>query len=105
MENGNNRYTVIVSEKAAEMLVLHARFLANVNEEAALKLIEAFKHSARSLETIPDRNPWLSDPSLPISKYRKLIFSKRYLIIYQIKKDKVFVDYVLDCRKDYGWLL
>ncbi|EST12553.1 hypothetical protein [Sporolactobacillus laevolacticus] len=40
MENENKRYTVIVSEKAAEILVSHARFLANVSEGAAKKLIE-----------------------------------------------------------------
>jgi hypothetical protein len=30
---------------------------------------------------------------------------KRYLLIYQIKGDTVYVDYVVDCRQDYGWLL
>lgn len=105
MENEAKKYTVIVSEKAAEMLVFHARFLANVSEKATQKLIEDFTASVKSLETIPDRNPWLSDSALPINKYRKLLFCKRYLLIYQIKNDRVYVDYIVDCRQEYGWLL
>jgi plasmid stabilization system protein ParE len=104
MEKENNRYTVIVSEKAAELLLTHVRFIANVSEEAAQKLIADFNYSARSLDTIPERNPWLSDLMLPINKYRKMLFGKRYLIIYQIKADKVYIDFVLDCRQDYKWL-
>lgn len=105
MENENNRYTVIISEKAAELLLIHVRFIANVSEDAAQKLIVDFNHSARSLETTPERNPWLSDPTLPINKYRKMVFSKRYLIIYQIKEVRVYIDFVLDCRQDFRWLL
>ncbi|MDF2910840.1 MAG: plasmid stabilization system [Sporolactobacillus laevolacticus] len=105
MENENKRYTVIVSEKAAEMLVSHAQFLANVSEGAAKKLIEDFEIAANSLEMIPERNACLSNQDLPINKYRKLVFSKRYLMIYQIKKDRVYVDHIVDCRQNYGWLL
>ena len=47
----------------------------------------------------------LSDPYIPAGKYRKLLMGKRYLLIYQIKEDTVYVDYVVDCRQDYGWLL
>lgn len=105
MGNENNRFTVIVSTRAAEMLRDHALFLANVSEEAARNFIEDFKTSAKSLEMLPERNPWLSDLSLPINKYRKLIFGKRYMIIYQVKSNKVYLDYVLDCRQDYKWLM
>ena len=31
MEKADKRYTVIISDKATEMLVSHARFLANVS--------------------------------------------------------------------------
>lgn len=30
---------------------------------------------------------------------------KRYLLIFQIREDIVYVDYVVDCRQDYAWLL
>jgi hypothetical protein len=105
MENVDRKYMVSISDKASEMLISHAQFLANVSEEAAKNLIEDFKLSAYSLERFPDRNPWLSDSAMPINKYRKLLFSKRYLLIYQIKQGMVYVDYIVDCRQDYGWLL
>ncbi len=105
MENANEEYNVIVSQLAAEMLLTHVRFLANVGEESAEKLIEEFGNCAKSLEVFPDRNPWISDLSLPIHKYRKLIFMKRYFVIYQIKSDRVYIDYIVDCRQNYGWLI
>lgn len=105
MESADKKYTIVISDMAAEMLVSHARFLAQVSEQAAQNLIEEFKASARSLENFPERNPLLSNPALPINKYRKLLIYKRYLLIYQIKDSSVYVDYIVDCRQDYGWLL
>ena len=99
------KYKVIISDEAAQMLVSHSRFLAQVSEKAALDLIAEFSEKAKSLEEFPERNPWLSDPYIPAGKYRKLLMGKRYLLIYQIKGDTVYVDYVVDCRQDYGWLL
>jgi hypothetical protein len=88
------------------MLVFHARFLAQVSETAASRLIETFAKAAKDLETKPEANPWLPvPPSLfqiaPENKYRKRLFEKRYLMIYQIKGSSVLVDAVLDCRQDY----
>lgn len=73
MENGNKIYKVIISDDAAQMLVSHARFLAQVSETAALQLIAEFNEKAKSLEEFPERNPWLSDPLPQIGKYRKLL--------------------------------
>ncbi len=54
---------------------------------------------------MPFRCPWLTAEYLPANKYRYLIFEKRYLMIYQVRDNTVYVDYVVDCRRDYGWLL
>lgn len=105
MDSEGKIYKVIISDEAAQMLVSHSRFLAQVSEKAALDLIAEFSEKAKSLEKFPERNPWLSDPYIPAGKYRKLLMGKRYLLIYQIKGDTVYVDYVVDCRQDYGWLL
>lgn len=87
------------------MLVSHARFAAQVSEKAAARLVEAFKKKAESLESFPERNPLVSDPMVPAGKYRKLLFEKRYLLIYQIKRDNVYIDACVDTRQDYSWLL
>jgi len=105
MPNENKRHAVIVSERASGMLVAHVRFLANVSEEAAQNLIRDFGSAATSLEEIPNRNPWFTSAVLPMNKYHKLLFGSRYLLIYQIKSDNVYVDYILDCRQEYSWLL
>ncbi|MFA7572741.1 MAG: type II toxin-antitoxin system RelE/ParE family toxin [Lutispora sp.] len=105
MDSGDKSYRVIVSDEAAQMLVSHARFLAQVSETAAQHLITEFGEKAKSLENFPQRNPWLSDLLVPLGKYRKLLMAKRYLLIYQVKGDTVYVDAVIDCRQDYGWLM
>jgi hypothetical protein len=105
MEKENKKFDVIISEKALEMIIEHATFLSKVSKAAAmtfnLKIIESIK----ILQYFPERNSWFSDPTISIYKYRKMIIDSRYLVIFQIKGNKVFVEYILDCRKEYKWLL
>lgn len=100
-----NRYKVIVSDRAAKMLVSHAAFLAQVSTAAAERLVSSFEQAASSLDTMLQKWPWLNGEHLPQNKYHKMLIEKRYLLIYQIKDDTVFLDYVVDCRQDYGWLI
>ncbi len=100
-----NRYRVIVSERATQMLVSHVAFLAQVNPEAAERLTEAFEETANSLEVTPQRCPWLTGEYIPKNAYRFILFEKRYMIIFQIADDIVYADYVVDCRQDYEWLM
>lgn len=105
MGQKNEQFTVVVSDEAAQMLVEHVRFLAQVSEEAARRLVTEFNIKVKSLEEFPESNPWLTDPMIPSRKYRKLLLAKRYLLIYEIGDTHVFVDAVVDCRQDYAWLL
>ena len=105
MESGHREYTVVISDEATQMLVSHSRFLAQVSESAAFQLIAEFECKVNSLKTFPECNPWLSDPLLPAGKYRKLLMAKKYLLIYQVKGNTVYIDAVVDCRQDYNWLL
>ena len=101
----NDCYSVIVSEKAKQMLVSHAAFLAKVSPTAAEKLVEDFQETASSLESMPNRCPWFSGAYIPKHQYRYIVFSKRYMLIYQIVDNTVYIDYCIDCRQDYNWLL
>ena len=105
MSSADKRYHVIISERAAEMLVRHALFLAQVSTEAADKLRMDVVEAAKTLQKLPERGSWLTDPLLPANKYRKILVDKRYLLIYQIKGDTVYLDYLVDCRQDYIWLI
>ncbi len=99
------KFQVIVSKRAAQQLVEHAAFTAQLDERLAHQLITDFRSAAASLQLFPYRNPVLRSEVFPAEKYRKMIFAKRYLIIYQIKGERVLVEYVIDGRQDYQWLI
>jgi len=99
------KYNVIVSERAKRMLEQHMRFLAEKNEEAARRITQDLLDAARSLADMPQRYPFFSHAYIPANKYHKMVVTKYFLLLYQIRDDTVFVDYVVDCRQDYGWLL
>ena len=93
-----NKYTVIVSEHAKQMLVSHAAFLAQTSVNAAQRLADSFEKIAGSLEFMPQRCTWLTNEFIPRNMYRYILFEKRYMIIFQIKDNTVYVDHVIDCR-------
>lgn len=103
MEQNNCR--VIVSNQAAQMLVNHAVFLAQSSPDAAERLTKAFEDAANSLEVMPQRCPFLVGDSIPNHSYRYLLFEKRYMMVFQVKDNTVYVDYIVDRRQDFGWLL
>ena len=105
MSNAGKEYQVIVSDRAAEMLVSHIRFVAQVSRQAADDLRNEFIKTAKTLETLPERGSWLTDPRLPINKYRKLVVENRYMLIYQVKDNTVYIDSIIDCRRDYPWII
>ena len=100
-----NKYRVIVSERATQMLVSHAAFLAQTSPEAAERLTAEFEKTANSLKLMPQRCPWLTGDYIPRHVYRFILFEKRYMVIFQIVDNTVYADYVVDCRQDYGWLI
>ena len=97
-------YKVVIQNPAIERLIQQTRFLAQVSETAAERLAAVFYKSANSLEMMPERCPWLTDPYIPEHKYRKLVFEKNYMLLFQVIGDSVFVDAVVDCRSEYNWL-
>ena len=100
-----NKYRVIISERATQMLIFHAAFLSQVSPEAAERLTVEFEKTANSLEMMPQRCPWLTGEYIPRNAYRFILFEKRYVIIFQTVDNIVYADYVVDCRQDYSWLI
>lgn len=99
------QYNVIVSERALQMLAAHVRFLAQKNPTTARKVKRDLIDAIRSLSTMPERFPFLNADFMPLNKYHKMFVEKWYLILYQIKDQTVYVDYIVDCRQDYEWLV
>ena len=101
----DKKYKVIVSDRAKRMLGTHIRFMAQVNKDAAKAKKKELMEAMRSLERMPQRFPFFEEAYMPTNKYHKMFVAKWYLIIYQIRDNMVSVDYILDCRKDYSWLV
>lgn len=99
------RYKVIVSDRARQMLGIHIRFLANVSPASARKTKTEIMKVIRSLNTVPQRFSFLDAEHIPPNKYHKVYVENWYLVLYQIKDQTVYVDYIVDCRQDYGWLV
>ena len=99
------KYKVIISDRAKESLGLHLRFLAQASKPAAVKLKHRFLEEIRSLEEMPQRYPFFNEEYISVNKYHKLYVENWYLVLYQIKDDRVYVDWIVDCRQDYPWLL
>lgn len=101
----NTRYNVIVSDRAKRMLGTHIRFMAQVNKEAAAAKKKEIMAALRSLAQMPQRFPFFEEPYIPPNKYHKMFIPQWYLVLYQIQDDTVYVEYILDCRKEYYWLV
>ena len=101
----DKKYKVIVSDRTKRMLGTHIRFMAQVNKDAAKTKKQELMEAMHSLEHMPQRFPFFEEAYIPPNKYHKMFIEKWYLILYQIQDDTVYVDYILNCRKGYGWLL
>ena len=101
--NIDQQYKVIISDRVRRMLASHIRFIAQVNKDAAKK--NEIMNAMRSLKQMPQRFPFFNEPYITPNKYHKMFVQKWYIILYQIKDDIVYIDYIIDCRKDYAWLM
>ncbi|MCL2089404.1 MAG: type II toxin-antitoxin system RelE/ParE family toxin [Oscillospiraceae bacterium] len=98
-------YNVIVSEAAFVMLDTHMVFLAKVSVNAAKKAKDEILKDIKSLRENPHRFPIYENPFITETEYRKMLSAKRYLIFYEISDKTVNVDYIVDCRQNYEWLI
>lgn len=98
-------YKVKISEEAQRGLGNILSYVALNSIQAARILKKDLVAEISSLKLFPERTPFLEGEFIPFNKYHKLVVRKNYLVIYQIKDDTVWVDYVIDCRQDYQWLI
>lgn len=102
---GRKKYKVVISERAKRMLGTHIRFLAQVSKTAAASKKKQILDELASLTDMPQRFPPADSGDVISNSYRKMYIANWYLAIYHICEDTVFVDYILDCRQDYEWLI
>ena len=66
----------------------HVRFLAHKNPTAARRTKKELMYTGGFL--------LLNTEFLPLNKYHRMFVEKWYLILYQIKDQTVYVDYIVD---------
>ncbi|MDR0852814.1 MAG: type II toxin-antitoxin system RelE/ParE family toxin [Clostridiales Family XIII bacterium] len=94
------KYKVVISDDALGMLDAHIEFVSRVSKSAARRLVDAILNDMESLSEMPERCPHYENSFVPPDVYRKLLSNKRYLIIFEITSEAVFVDYIVDTRSD-----
>lgn len=98
-------YDIRISNNAKRLLEQHIAFINNVDHSSAIRTKDMILNAIKSLEDMPARCAYFNEPYLVKNKYRKLIVNERYIIIFQIKDKTVYVDYIIDTRQDYQFLL
>jgi len=98
-------YDIIISDAALAMLDSHIAFLAKINQNTAMRLMDEILDSIESLSRNPLRYPAYESQFIPDNRYRKMLAAKRYLIFYEVTNSIVYIDYIIDCRQDYEWLI
>lgn len=88
------------------MMSEHIAFIANVNVQAANHFRDECFNRIKSLEEMPYRCPVIRELNFPYKKYRYLLF-KTYALMFTVDEEeqRVYVDYIIDTREDYRWLV
>ncbi|MCL2411960.1 MAG: type II toxin-antitoxin system RelE/ParE family toxin [Treponema sp.] len=94
------KYKLLISPAANDRMYDHFLFLAQVSEKAALTLLDKLEKDIKSLEFMPQSNPYFERPYLEERKYRYKLSYRRYRIVYQIVNGSVFVEDIQDCRQN-----
>ena len=98
-------YNIVVSDAALAMLDAHVDFLTKVSVKAAQRLVDEIIGEIESLSENPQRFPMYENQFIAGNRYRRMLCAKRYLVLYEIDQSTVSVDYIVDCRQDYEWLI
>jgi len=95
----DKEYTIIVDPAVNDKMYDHFEFLARVNESAAERLLDQLADDMKSLGRLPYRNPVFNRPYLQSGKYRYMVSCEKYLIVYQVVENTVFIDDIQDSRQ------
>lgn len=99
------KYQLYVTDKADHLIRNHLLFIGSVSKQAAKKQASEFKSSFKKIAEDPKAHPFFEGQYIPYNKYHKFVVSKRYIVLYQIIESVIYIDYVIDTRTDYSWLI
>lgn len=94
-------YRIIISHKAYSNITECVLFVKNVSVEAARELYDEIMTSINSLTSFPNKYPEVDGLLIRQSKIRKMVIHNgRYIILYKVDNEIVFIYDILDSRKD-----
>lgn len=94
------KYSVVFGQKIRGDLSSHAAFIARVSLPAARKFYNEFAATIKRLSENPYMFPICDDSVLPEGVYRRALFGKWYKIYYYIEDTTVYIDAVVDGRRN-----
>lgn len=92
-------YNIYITSEAKTMLDKHFNFLGRVSINAVIKLKKTIKEYLIILKHFPKIGKILYGSKLPL-QYRILVVHKRYILIYYIVKNNIYIKTILDSRQN-----
>lgn len=101
----SKQFKIEVSERAKRNFGKIISYIAIENSSYARKVKAELTASIKSLCKFPERFPFLEGEFIPYNKYHKLVVKGNFIVLYIVQDDIVRVEYVVDCKQDYQWLI
>lgn len=94
------KYKIVLQKEAWHSINQLINFLSIYNINYSQKVLKNILKSIKSLEYFPNRNPYL----IFNKKYRKMLFLKKYLIIYSVDdiQNIIYIKYVFNTKQNYN---
>ncbi|SEW27563.1 hypothetical protein SAMN05216413_1798 [Ruminococcaceae bacterium KH2T8] len=93
------RYRVVLSRRVAKNLIEHVRFISKVNTKASERFVREYEKVISRLGDDPYQ--FQVDTSFHnVDGYRRAVFAKWYKCLFIVDGSVIYVDSVVDCRRD-----
>ena len=96
----DKEYSVHITERCFVALKEHTQFIANVSQTAAKNFRDEFMKAVHGLEFFPERNIAVRLKIAPDLIYHRAMIGKFHAILYEIHGDDIYVDLVVDLRRN-----
>lgn len=94
------KYNIYLTNNANNMIKRHILFLSKVSIKAAIKLKQTFKEYMIILKYYPELGKKLNLKREKPPSIRKMVIEKRYILIYFIINNNIYIDTILDSRQN-----
>ena len=94
------KYNIYLTNNAYNMIKAHISFLSKVSIKAAIKLKQTFKEYIIILKYYPKLGRKLNSKREKPPSIRKMVIEKRYILIYFIENNNIYIDTILDSSQN-----